>query len=239
MGDNSISLSDDKDEKKNAAVQGFIRVVIRVRPLVDNERLGTWEVGPCHMADKAPLKDRQKPYQFEKIFGQATNNGQIYSEVVCDMVQAAVSAYNCTIFAYGQTGSGKTHTILGNQDDPGIMLRAFCDLFSKIDSTQDRVFCVRVAYIELYNEELYDLLSEKPMDRMGDRGLLKIVETPTRGLAVHGLREVDMSTPEQMMQVLEEGQRQRMVRSPAAGHASFFMPNCTLLEPLRVAEGKP
>lgn len=77
--------------------------------------------------------------------------------------------YNCTVFAYGQTGTGKTHTMEGDRseehyesyiDDPGagIIPRALHQLFEKLEASGNE-FSVRVSFLEIYNEELFDLLS--------------------------------------------------------------------------------
>ncbi len=77
--------------------------------------------------------------------------------------------YNCTVFAYGQTGTGKTHTMEGYRsdeqfasyiDDPGagIIPRALHQLFEKLEGTENE-FSVHVSFLEIYNEELFDLLT--------------------------------------------------------------------------------
>ena len=80
------------------------------------------------------------------------------------MCENVIQGYNGTIFAYGQTGTGKTHTITGVPDDEknkGIMPRAFENIFEQIGCDSKRQYLVRASYLEIYNEEIRDLLSKK------------------------------------------------------------------------------
>ena len=80
------------------------------------------------------------------------------------MVESVIKGYNGTIFAYGQTGCGKTHTMLGVPEDPnlrGIIPNCFAHIFGFIDEKNDGMkFLVRCSYLEIYNEEIHDLLVE-------------------------------------------------------------------------------
>ena len=81
-----------------------------------------------------------------------------------------LEGYNGTIFAYGQTGTGKTHTMAGLEGDPkqkGIMPRSFEDIFKNIeDDSVKTQFLVRASYLEIYNEEIRDLLSKNPKNKL-------------------------------------------------------------------------
>jgi len=80
------------------------------------------------------------------------------------LVESVIKGYNGTIFAYGQTGCGKTHTMLGVPEDPnlrGIIPNCFAHIFGFIDEKNDGMkFLVRCSYLEIYNEEIHDLLVE-------------------------------------------------------------------------------
>jgi len=81
-----------------------------------------------------------------------------------------LEGYNCTIFAYGQTGCGKTHTMMGDPADPperGIIPNCFAHIFGVIDENgrseehKDTKYLVRCSYLEIYKEDVFDLLTEK------------------------------------------------------------------------------
>ncbi len=89
--------------------------------------------------------------------------------VVEPILDEVLMGYNCTVFAYGQTGTGKTHTMEGYRseeqyasyaDDPGagIVPRTLYQMFEKLEVSGNE-FSVRVSFLEIYNEELFDLLS--------------------------------------------------------------------------------
>ena len=71
-----------------------------------------------------------------------------------------MDGYNATIFTYGQTGSGKTHSILGNESDPGFIPRTITDVFNHVELHTESTFNIMVSYLEVYNEEINDLLQE-------------------------------------------------------------------------------
>ena len=73
-----------------------------------------------------------------------------------------MEGYNGTIFAYGQTGTGKTHTmegVKGVEDQRGIIPRTFEHVYKAIEGTPGRNFMVQVSMLELYNEDIIDLLT--------------------------------------------------------------------------------
>lgn len=101
-------------------------------------------------------------------------------------MQGILEGYNCTVFAYGQTGCGKSFSMQGI-DSPsnqrGIIPRAFEHVFEAISVTDDVKFLVLASYIEIYNEEVRDLLSSDTKRR------LELKESPDRGVYVHGMRD--------------------------------------------------
>ena len=79
------------------------------------------------------------------------------------MVENVVEGYNGTIFAYGQTGCGKTYCMIGdpaNEQLKGIIPRAFQHIVNIIGSDKKRKFLLRCSYLEIYNEEVHDLLAD-------------------------------------------------------------------------------
>ncbi|KAG0318073.1 hypothetical protein BG000_004353, partial [Podila horticola] len=133
-----------------------------------------------------------------------TDNEVIYNTSVKSLVQSAMEGYNGTVFAYGQTSSGKTYTMSGTQQEPGITPRAVDDIFKHIRENSDREFLLRVSYIEIYNESIRDLLSPEAID-------LRIHEDRRRGVYVSPLKEEIVTTPGQVMRIIQRGDYQRHV----------------------------
>jgi Kinesin-like protein len=104
-------------------------------------------------------------FTFDKTFGEKSTTREVYNDIAQGIVESVVNGLNGTIFAYGQTSSGKTHTMQGcgtiedgQGTGGGVVHMAARDIFSLINNDPDRVFLLRVSFIEIYNEEVRDLL---------------------------------------------------------------------------------
>ncbi|EQL30299.1 kinesin family member 11 [Blastomyces dermatitidis ATCC 26199] len=155
-----------------------------------------------------------KEYHFDKVFSPAADQSIIYEDVVAPILNEMLSGFNCTIFAYGQTGTGKTYTMSGDMDDTlgllsdaaGIIPRVLYSLFKKLEDMEHSVKC---SFIELYNEELRDLLSSE------DGTKLKIYEDGAKkgnhGTMVQGLGETYIHSASAGIKLLQEGSYKRQV----------------------------
>lgn len=121
---------------------------------------------------------------------------------------------NTTVFAYGATGSGKTYTMVGTPSDPGLMVLSLQKIFQdKARINTDEDFDVSCSYLEVYNEVIYDLLVKVS-------GPLELREDPDQGVCVAGLRSVTVETAEEIMELLEEGNKRRKTESTEANATS-------------------
>merc|ERR1719271_1978921 len=102
---------------------------------------------------------------------------------------------NATVFAYGATGAGKTHTVLGAPGDPGLLAHAVRDAFSAV-AADPRDLTVHVSFMELYNEELRDLLHPEAAPRQVGE------DSKRRQVVVTGLVEREVTSEEEAMQAL-------------------------------------
>lgn len=114
-------------------------------------------------ADGNPLPDAKGStfFTYDRIFDEDSSTKEVYEGVAREIVHSVVRGLNGTIFAYGQTSSGKTFTMQGgdNNQTPGIVQMAARDLFSLMDQTPERQFLMRVSYLEIYQEDIRDLLN--------------------------------------------------------------------------------
>ena len=120
------------------------------------------------------------------------------------------------VFAYGQTGSGKTHTMIGNPSDPGIMVRVMGDLFTycQKDGNQHGIqYKVTVSFLEVYNENIRDLLSDV-------EEYLDLREDPIKGPMVAGITEVETASSREIMDLLQQGNARRSQQATAANEVS-------------------
>ncbi|XP_032987437.1 kinesin-like protein KIF9 isoform X9 [Rhinolophus ferrumequinum] len=138
----------------------------------------------------------------------------VYETVAKDVVSQALNGYNGTIMCYGQTGAGKTYTMTGateNYKHRGILPRALQQVFRMIEERPTHAITVRVSYLEIYNESLFDLLSTLPY--VGPSVTpMTIVENP-QGVFVKGLSVHLTSQEEDAFSLLFEGETNRIIAS--------------------------
>ncbi|VVC37337.1 Kinesin motor domain, conserved site,P-loop containing nucleoside triphosphate hydrolase,Kinesin motor [Cinara cedri] len=222
-------MADNLFQKKNSPNEKPIEVFVRVRPMSDADKskgLPVVDVSTNHkeisVTEKTVLADRRtKTFHFDKVFGQNSKQVDVYNSVVYPLIKEVLDGYNCTVFAYGQTGTGKTFTMEGERlngqssiswnEDPvsGIIPRALSHMFDEL-----RIYAVehtvRASFLELYNEEIFDLLScsEDPSHKS-----LRIFEEKKGSVIVRGLEEVIVSNKDEVYKLLEKGSKRRQTAS--------------------------
>ena len=144
-----------------------IRVVIRCRPLSEHEMNNGNQMAVKMIKDtgevlvQKPTEEIPKVFTFDSVYDYQSEQESIFTETAYPIIDFVLQGYNGTIFAYGQTGTGKTFTITGVPKDPklkGIMPRSFETIFKQIDCDSSKEYLVRASYLEIYNEEIRDLL---------------------------------------------------------------------------------
>ncbi|WWC90417.1 uncharacterized protein L201_005352 [Kwoniella dendrophila CBS 6074] len=161
-----------------------------------------------------------KTYPFDKVFGPEADQTMIFNEVADGMLDEVLAGYNCTIFAYGQTGTGKTYTMQGDleltpllapKSTAGIVPRVLHRLFSVLEATANAEFSVKCSYVELYNEELRDLLATeyKGESSSTSNGGLKLYEDGKKGVNIQGLEETGVRNLKEALGMLERGVKRR------------------------------
>ncbi|KAF4671898.1 Kinesin member [Perkinsus chesapeaki] len=143
-------------------LRGNIRVFVRVRPLLEREKDGSCT--SCPDIDTVQIFNHDmgtaKKWEFDRVFNDKAGQADVFSEVK-PLVVSAMDGYNVCIFAYGQTGSGKTHTMQGTPEQPGLYQRTIAELFEVVKSRRDAwTYRLSASVIEIYNEEIRDLLVE-------------------------------------------------------------------------------
>lgn len=170
--------------------------------------------------DRGGLSDRRMEWQFgfDNVFSPEHGQEDVW-EATEPLVQSAVDGFNVTVFAYGQTGSGKTYTMLGDEDNMGIIGRAVAMLF-KAKSTEEElsrgeaVVELSVELLEIYNEQVRDLLAPNSGSN-GRKSSLKVTSKE-----VEGNVRVHTRTEEDVMNVLKLAQSRRCVKATASNAES-------------------
>ncbi|NWI17167.1 CENPE protein, partial [Crypturellus soui] len=145
-----------------------------------------------------------KVFNYDRVFDSSDNTEELYEGVAVPIVQSAVQGYNGTIFAYGQTASGKTYTMMGNDNSMGVIPKAIQHVFKIICESPDREFLLRVSYMEIYNETITDLLCD-----IRKKKPLVVREDVNRNLYVEDLTEEVVVSPEQVMEWIRKGEKNR------------------------------
>ncbi|KAK1316318.1 Kinesin-like protein NACK2 [Acorus calamus] len=181
--------------------QTWIYVTVRAKPLSSEEaKTNPWRIS----GNSISLSNQPGKFEFDWVFGEECTTVEVYEARTKEIVAAAVRGFNGTVFAYGQTNSGKTYTMRGSTDEPGVIPLAVHDLFNSIQEDVDREFLLRMSYMEIYNEEINDLLA--PEHRK-----LQIHESLERGIFVAGLREEIVTCPEQVLDFIKFGESHRHI----------------------------
>jgi kinesin family protein 11 len=173
--------------------------------------------------------DAARTYQFDGAFGPNATQLDVYTTVLEPTVDEVLAGFNCTVFAYGQTGTGKTHTMEGGMDNGGLgfslspdapnagmIQRAVHQIFKKLEHNIDIEYSVRVSHMEIYNEELVDLLAPEG----GEAKPLKMLEHPTNGVCVHNLQEVPVTSSDAIFKVLRVSNKKRTTAATKMNHVS-------------------
>ncbi|CAN6935517.1 unnamed protein product [Brassica oleracea] len=152
-------------------LKGNIRVFCRVRPFLPGQ--GTPNTVVEHVGEDGELvvtnptrqgKDGLRQFRFNKVYSPNATQAEVFSDIK-PLVRSVLDGFNVCIFAYGQTGSGKTYTMTGpdgaSEEDWGVNYRALNDLFKISQSRKGNInYDVGVQMVEIYNEQVLDLLSD-------------------------------------------------------------------------------
>ncbi|XP_014268711.3 kinesin-like protein KIF17 isoform X4 [Maylandia zebra] len=193
-----------------------VKVVVRCRPLNDREKalsckmVLTMDLQRCQCFIEKPgaVDEPPKQFTFDGTYYIDQTTEQMYNEIAYPLVEGVTEGYNGTIFAYGQTGSGKSFTMQGVSEpatQKGVIPRAFEHIFESIQCAENTKFLVRASYLEIYNEEIRDLLGSDAKQR------LELKEHPERGVYVRDLSMHTVHSVGECERIIEKGWRNRAV----------------------------
>jgi len=213
------------------------KVFVRVRPFLSREKMNGLsktngniisvidEGNECtrlYVTDPDMVYDyvgrQERGYQFDTIFQDTSRNQDVFDQTVAPLLPNILEGYNATCFAYGMTGSGKTHTMLGDvygasTGEKGLWLMTVEKLFQLMNEQKHKNYAIRISYLEIYNEQVLDLLDDK-------QSHLMIVEDPVRGVFVPELREIEVEHPNELIDLIVDGNNRRTMASTTANQFS-------------------
>jgi len=204
-----------------------VKVVVRCRPLNSKEKdkkervIVHFDAGACQVHVSKPDGQPGKTFTFDTVFPIGTTQKTIWGETAQSIVDSVISGYNGTIFAYGQTGTGKTFTMEGVPEDEnlrGIMPNAFQYIMQQVENAASNTeFLVRTSFLEIYNDQVYDLLGKS-------RAKMEVREKRDKygksEVFVKDLKHFVVKSSADMMRILLRGQKIRKVGATAMNKGS-------------------
>ncbi|KAB5548625.1 hypothetical protein PHYPO_G00057750 [Pangasianodon hypophthalmus] len=219
VAEKASSLSMTKEDDKVI----LVRVALRCRPLVPKElNEGCQSCLTFVPGEPQVVVGNDKAFTYDYVFDPTTEQEEVFNTAVSPLLSGLFKGYNATVLAYGQTGSGKTFSMGGtytsaqeNEPTVGVIPRVVRKIFQEKEKRTDCEFLLSVSYLEIYNEEILDLLCTSK-----DKPVISIREDPKEGIKIVGLTESEVSTAEEMVGCLETGNSARTVGSTAMNAAS-------------------
>ncbi|XP_007467500.1 PREDICTED: kinesin-like protein KIF27 isoform X1 [Lipotes vexillifer] len=188
-----------------------VKVAVRIRPLLCKEVLHNYQACVRVIPNtQQVIIGRDRVFTFDFVFGKNSTQDEVYNTCIKPLVLSLIEGYNATVFAYGQTGSGKTYTIGGGhvasvvEGQKGIIPRAIQEIFQNISENLSIDSKIKVSYIEVYKEDLRDLLELETS--MKD---LHIREDEKGNTVIVGAKECQVETADEVMSLLEMGNAAR------------------------------
>jgi centromeric protein E len=188
-----------------------ISVSVRIRPLnkreIDSDQKEAWRVlqGTTIVPSEHNPRPGTTPFAFDHVFDGPCETRDVYDRCAKSIMTSALEGQNGTIFVYGQTSSGKTHTMQGNEESPGIVPLGITFMFDEIKKRAANVdFLVRCSYVEIYNENITDLLNPKNTN-------MKLHTNAKGGCFVGGVTEPVIAIAAQATELITKGMANRSV----------------------------
>ena len=201
---------------ENNSTSENIKVCVRIRPMNLQEK-GRNDIMCIEPTSPTQLiftnKNNRRSYNYNLVFGPDSTQEDIFFNCsINKLIDSALDGYSVTIFAYGQTGSGKTYTIMGREDSinekilsnnkySGIMPKSINYIWSTVGQRKEKFF-IKVTFLEIYNEQINDLLN------IGNTNL-QIRWDQNQGFFVEGLLVIECKKPEDIVEVILQGMKNR------------------------------
>ncbi|AMD21134.1 HEL147Wp [Eremothecium sinecaudum] len=196
------------DPPAKSVYTGNISVAIRIKPSESSTK------DPWYASSNKLIHTEYGEFQFDHVYTKEVTNNEVYRDIGEPIVDKLIQGYNAIIFAYGMTGSGKTFTMSGSKQEPGLIPLCVADIFERITATatSEKSYAVKVSYLEIYNEKIFDLLdSNDTAARQAGKNTagLKVRDDSTYGVKVVDLIEQKVASHSEVMKCIATGDRNR------------------------------
>ena len=147
-------------------------------------------------------KVKEAEFKFDFAFDEKADQAEIYQCTASHLVKQVINGFNATVYAYGATGTGKTYTMVGGGDNWGLMIRSISDLFKIINNEKEKNYIIKISYVEIYNEIIKDLLSDKNTQ-------LEIRTDAQKGVILQGVEFKKVTTETDAYKLIMRGNKHR------------------------------
>ncbi|KAL0384782.1 UNVERIFIED_CONTAM: Kinesin-like protein KIN-14G [Sesamum radiatum] len=205
-------------------LKGNIRVYCRIRPFLpgqptDSSTVEVIDEKTLTVLTPSKYGKGKKSFTFNRVFSPSASQEEVFSDTQ-PLIRSVLDGYNVCIFAYGQTGSGKTHTMTGpkelTKESIGVNYRALSDLFLISEQRKDSIsYDVSVQMIEIYNEQVRDLLATDEIRNNSQNG----INVPSANL-------VPVTSTTEVLNLMNLGMKNRVVGSTAMNDRSSRSHSC-------------
>ncbi|EGR30035.1 kinesin motor domain protein [Ichthyophthirius multifiliis] len=211
-----------------------VQVAIRIRNLNAREKQDFAQVCVYKQDDKKVII-QNKEFIFDQIIGPQDNQKTVFELIGKKIANACLNGYNACLFAYGQTGSGKTYTMLGTEEEKGLIQRIINYIFAKLN-IKGEPYIVHSQYFEIYMEEIIDLNIQQQQQQQNQKNQknnnsIRVIED-INGVRVENLSSIQIDNHIQATEIIKKGQKNRHV-SPtlmnaesSRSHSIFSMSIC-------------
>ncbi|XP_026740507.1 kinesin-like protein Klp68D isoform X3 [Trichoplusia ni] len=219
----------EKSARPRTALNECVKVVVRCRPLSEREKNEGYEEVVKVWPERGAVqvynpKGQDKLFTYDAAYDCTADTQTMYDEMVRPLVASVLDGFNGCVFAYGQTGTGKTHTMEGTAEHEGVIPRAFRHMWAHIENSAspDVTHLVSCSYIELYLEDVRDLLAK-------DCKKLTIRGQELNGFYIPEMTSVVCKSAAEMVRVMRAGNRNRaagrtdMNEHSSRSHAVFLV----------------
>ena len=197
--------------KSDKAPQNSVLVGVRIRPAnqkeIDAKMQASFEPTPDALSVQEINDEGDgKKWHYDHVFGDDCNNEYVFNTLAKPLVASALDGYNTVLFMYGQTSSGKTFTLFGAPGIRGLVDHSLEEVYCGVHAAEEQEFVIRMLFVELYNEELRDLLHDTTESEPLKLG---IVDDPVLGPLIHNITEKSFTSVADMRRHLDEGDKRR------------------------------
>ncbi|CAN1340971.1 Kinesin-like protein KIN-4C [Linum perenne] len=207
-----------------------VKVAVNIRPLITPELLNGCTDCITLVPGEPQVQIGSHSFTYDFVYGTSGSpSSAIYDDCVAPLVDALFHGYNATVLAYGQTGSGKTYTMgtnySGEGTNEGVIPKFMDTIFRRFESVKESTeFLIRVSFIEIFKEEVFDLLDSNTIISKGEGGNggkgvvhprvpIQIRETVNGGITLAGVTEAEVRCKEEMGAYLSKGSLARATGS--------------------------